>query len=339
MKCDKFIESARAFLAGGRGGNGCSSFRREKFVPRGGPSGGNGGKGGSVVLQADRNITSLIGLSYRPHRQAQDGTHGKGKDLHGRNGKDLILKVPCGTEVWDEASSALLGDLTEDGAKLVVADGGKGGIGNGGWKRGSSRSIYDCSPGEPGEQRTLQLELKIVADIGLVGFPNAGKSSLLACISRAHPRVAPYPFTTLHPVVGTVQYETFTDLTVVDIPGIIKNAHQGAGLGHKFLRHVERARFLVFIIDMAGSDGRNPDEDYFVIMNELRLHKKELSERPAIIAANKMDLPEAGEHLHEFEKSTGKKALPISTVTQEGIHEFKQAIYSAVTAMAPDANS
>ncbi len=339
MKCDKFIESAKSFLTGGSGGNGCSSFRREKFVPRGGPSGGDGGNGGSVILQADHNVASLIGISYRPHRQAQDGAHGKGKDLHGKNGKDLILKVPCGTEVRDESGETLLGDLVEDGASLIAVRGGKGGAGNGSWKRGSARAIDECEPGEPGEQRIFQLELKIAADVGLVGFPNAGKSSLLTCISKAHPRVASYPFTTLHPAIGTVQYETFTDITVVDIPGIIKNAHQGSGLGHKFMRHVERARFLVFVIDMAATDGRDPAEDYFVLINELRLHKKELSERPSLVAANKIDLPESAERLAEFEKATGKKPLQISTVTRTGIHEFKQAIYAAITGMDQSANS
>ncbi len=339
MKCDKFIESAKSFATGGRGGNGCSSFRREKFVPCGGPNGGNGGNGGSVILQADHNVSSLIGISYRPHRQAPDGTHGKGKDLHGKNGKDLVLKVPCGTEVWDEAGETLLYDLLDDGARLVVACGGRGGMGNGSWKRGSDRAIDECSPGAPGEQQTLQLELKIAADVGLVGFPNAGKSSLLTCISKAHPRVAAYPFTTMHPAIGTVQYETFTDITVVDIPGIIKNAHEGAGLGHKFLRHVERARFLVFVIDMAATDGRNPADDYFVLNNELRLHKRELAERPSLVVANKIDLPEAAEHLAEFERATGKKPLQISTVTRAGIHEFKQTIYAAITSMEQPAHS
>lgn len=334
MKCQKFIETARLIVAGGKGGNGCAGFRREKFIPRGGPDGGNGGNGGNVLMQADGNVSSLIGASFSPRRQARDGGNGKGKNLHGRNGEDLVIKVPCGTEVWNDSDDCLLGDLVEDPAKLTVARGGKGGQGNGSWKQGSARSIDESTPGEPGQQKVVRLELKIIADAGLVGLPNAGKSSLLSAISHARPRVAPFPFTTLRPVLGTVKYETYTDLTVVDIPGLIRDASRGAGLGHKFLRHVERARHLVFVIDMAASDGRNPAEDYFVLLNELRLHDRSLLERPSIVVANKMDLPEANEKLDEFERLTGRKPMLISTITRQGVNELKRELYDAI--LKPD---
>lgn len=329
MKGHKFVESARAFVAGGSGGNGCASFRREKFVPHGGPDGGDGGRGGHVIIQADQNINSLISVYYRPHQRAQNGGHGKGKNMHGRNGKDTVLKVPCGTEIRDEETNTRLGDLVTDGTQLTIAQGGQGGQGNSHWKRGSDRSPGECTQGEPGEHKTIRLDLKTVADAGLIGLPNAGKSTLLSVISNAHPKIAPYPFTTLHPVIGTVKYKTFTDLTVVDIPGLIKGAYQGAGLGHKFLRHVERAQLLVFVIDMAGADGRNPAEDYFVLLNELSLHNHDLVKRPFLVVANKMDLPEAQEQLPEFEQKTGQTPLLVSSTARQGIDELKQALYSA----------
>lgn len=331
MKCHRFVESARLFVIGGRGGNGCSSFCREKFVPLGGPDGGHGGNGGSVVVRADHNVDSLVDISYRPHRHAGDGAHGKGKKLRGRNGDDLVLKVPCGTEVWDDSALCLLDDLVKEGAELLVARGGKGGLGNSAWKRGSSRAIDECTPGEPGEQKTLRLELKIVADVGFVGHPNAGKSSLLSVISRASPKIAPFPFTTMRPVLGTIQYDDIGEsLTVVDIPALIKNSSRGAGLGNGFLRHIERARFLAFVIDMSGEEGRNPAEDYRVLLDELRLYKSELAERPSLVVANKMDLAEAAANMKEFQSITGRNPLPVSAIDGHGVEEFKLALRDAL---------
>lgn len=330
MKHRKFVETARVFASGGRGGNGCASFRREKFVPRGGPDGGDGGDGGCVIFHADRNLDSLVAVSYHPHSQASNGEHGKGNKLRGRNGKDLVLNVPCGTEIRKDSDDVPLGDLVEDGARLIVARGGRGGQGNGSWKRGSARSIDECTPGEPGEQIQVRLELKIVADAVLVGFPNSGKSSLLSVLSRARPKIASYPFTTLHPVIGTVQSESFSNLAVLELPGLVKNAHRGAGLGNKFLRHIERARLLVFVIDMSGADGRNPAEDYFVLLNELRMHDQKPAELPSLIAANKADLPETQRHFAEFERITGRSPLLVSAASQQGIDKLKQAMYDSV---------
>ena len=326
MKGFKFVETAGADILAGCGGNGCASFRREKYVPFGGPDGGDGGRGGHIILLADANVDSLIALYYQPRQHAEDGGKGKGKRQHGGNGKDLILKVPCGTVARDETTGEILGDLITPGEQLMVARGGKGGLGNCHWKTSTHQAPVECTKGEAGEQRRLRLDLKIVADVGLIGFPNAGKSTLLTAISHAHPKIAAYPFTTLQPVIGTIQYDTFTRLKLVDIPGLIKGAHTGAGLGHTFLRHVERTRGLVYVIDMAGSDGRHPADDYATLRDELNHYNPALLQRPALIVANKMDLDPALENLPEFIAQTGQKPLLVSGLTRRGTDELTRAL-------------
>jgi len=244
-KSRTFIDSAVLRARAGKGGNGCASFRREKSVAKGGPDGGDGGRGGHVILKADQDVDSLVGIYYAPERRAKDASHGKGKKLHGRNGKDLIVRVPRGTEVWNAETCIMLGDMVEHGQNLVVARGGKGGLGNCHWKTATHQAPTEHTYGEQGESVCFRLELKLLADIGLVGFPNAGKSSLLSAISDAHPKVAAYPFTTLNPIIGTVVLKNYTSLKVADIPGLMKGAHDGTGLGHAFLRHVERSSHLI----------------------------------------------------------------------------------------------
>ena len=330
MKGFKFVETAGADILAGCGGNGCASFRREKCVPFGGPDGGDGGRGGHIILQADPNVDSLIALYYQPRQHAEDGGKGMGQKRHGRNGKDLILKVPCGTIVRDETTGEILGDLITPGEQLLVARGGKGGLGNCHWKTSIHQAPLEHTKGEAGEQRRLRLDVKIVADIGLIGFPNAGKSTLLAAISHAHPKIAAYPFTTLQPVIGTIQYDTFTRLKLVDIPGLIQGAHTGAGLGHTFLRHVERTRGLVYVIDMAGSDARHPADDYATLRDELNHYNPELLQRPALIVANKMDLDQASTNLPEFVARTGQKPMLVSGLTRQGTDKLKQALQKLV---------
>ena len=322
MKVRRFVDSVIVYASGGRGGSGCLSFRREKFIPKGGPDGGDGGRGGHVIFRVDPNTDSLVALYFTPHQRAEDGAHGKGKQQHGRNGRDLVLTVPCGTEIWDITHNRLVADLVGPGDELVVAQGGKGGLGNPHWQTSTHQTPYEHTDGQPGEELTLRCELKVVADVGLIGLPNAGKSCLLSRISHAHPKVAAYPFTTLYPVIGTVQCDDYSRFTVTDVPGLVKGAHLGAGLGHRLLRHAERATVLVYVIDMAGSEDRDPVDDYKVLREELGLYDKELLRRPTLIVANKMDVPEAEANLAAFRKATRKQALPLSALTGQGIQEF-----------------
>ena len=328
MKTLRFIDVATLHARAGDGGDGCRSFCREKYVPKGGPDGGDGGRGGHVILKTDPNVTSLLHVIYQPHQVAERGVHGKGKKLYGKNGKDRIVTVPCGTVVRDAQTGSALADMVEPNETLVVARGGKGGLGNCHWTTSTHQAPTEHTPGEPGEHVTLQLELKIVADAGLVGFPNAGKSSLLTAISDAHPKIGAYPFTTLHPVLGTLVGEDYTRLTVADIPGLIEGAHQGVGLGHAFLRHIERAPILIIVVDMAGVDGRKPEDDYTQIREELRLHNPELIKRPTLVVANKTDLPEAAENMKDFIQATGQTPLSISAETGTGIAALKEALFT-----------
>ena len=326
MKSRKFVDSVRIHVEAGNGGNGCVSFRREKYEPHGGPDGGDGGRGGSVILVGDRDVTSLERLSFNPHQRAEKGGHGRGKQAHGRSGRDLSVPVPCGTEVWGLEDDELRGDIVADGQELLVARGGRGGLGNRHWKSATHQAPREHTDGEPGEVVELRLELKLVADVGLVGFPNAGKSSLLTGLSDAHPRIGAYPFATLNPIVGTLIFEDYSRKTIADIPGLIVGAHSGVGLGDAFLRHVERARALVFVIDMAGVDGRDPCDDYRSLLRELDLYKPHLSDRPSLVVANKMDLPAAQEHLAEFRQRSGVEPIPVSALAQEGLDALKTAI-------------
>ena len=320
-----FVDRVKISVKGGRGGNGCVSFHREKFVPRGGPDGGNGGNGGSVVLKADVNEQSLIDLSYNRHYDAANGPNGKGKNMYGRNADNVVVKVPVGTVVNDAETGEFLGDLDTAGMELVVAAGGKGGKGNAAFATSGNRAPRIAEEGTEGEEKLLLLELKTIADAGLVGYPNAGKSTLLRALSAAKPKVAPYPFTTLHPMVGVVEYEDFSRLTVADIPGLIDGAHRNVGLGHHFLRHIERTHLLIYVIDMAGIDGRTPWEDFRHLQNELELYMKGLSKRPALIAANKMDLPESAENLALLQDELAAEPIEIIPISADkcDIRELK----------------
>jgi GTP-binding protein len=341
MKNRIFVDTVVLRAEAGRGGNGCVSFRREKFVARGGPDGGDGGRGGHVYLRGDGDETSLIRIFYDPHQRAESGGHGKGKQLHGRNGADLVIKVPRGTEVRDAQTDLLLADITEQGQEVIVARGGRGGLGNVHWKTSTHQAPREHTNGGEPEVAELRLTLKLIADAGLVGYPNAGKSSLLRAITDAHPKVGAYPFTTLNPIIGTLMFDDYERLTVADIPGLIKGAHEGIGLGHDFLRHIERAPFLVFVLDMGGVDGRNPLDDYRSLREELQLHRADLGERPALLVANKMDLPEAAANLDAFERETGEHALRVSARSGEGIEAFKDALreLKAAAAAAKDAGA
>lgn len=327
MKSPVFVDTATLYATAGNGGNGCVGFRREKFVPKGGPDGGDGGSGGHVILTGSRDKTSLVHLYYAPHQRAGNAGHGRGKKLHGRNGKNCTIAVPCGTEVWDAVGDRLLGDVVERGQELLVARGGKGGLGNCHWKSSTHQAPSEHTDGEPGQCVELRLTLKILADVGLVGFPNAGKSSLLTAISDAHPKVGAYPFTTLNPIIGTIIFEDYSRLTVADIPGLITGAHEGFGLGHAFLRHIERSSYLVYVIDVAAVDGRDPAEDYANLKNELRLHKAELLERPSLVVANKMDLAAFEPNLKSFVAETGTEPIPVSALEKRGLDSLKQALY------------
>ncbi len=326
MKSRTFVDTVTVHLEAGKGGNGSASFRREKYVPQGGPDGGDGGRGGHVIVRGDKDIASLVHLYFQPHQRAEPGGNGKCQQQHGRNGRDCLLRVPLGTEIWTEDRTQLLADVVEDGAEFVLARGGKGGLGNCHFKSSTHQAPIEFTPGGEAVLMTVHMELKLLADLGLVGFPNAGKSSLLSCISHAHPKVAAYPFTTLNPVIGTMMFEDYTKLTVADIPGIIEGAHNGVGLGHEFLRHIERAYALVYLVDMAGVDGRQPWDDYRALRRELTLHEKLLADRPSIIVANKMDEPEAVANLKIFKRKIRKPVLPISALSGEGIDALHEAL-------------
>jgi len=327
MKSRVFKDRVKVYVRGGRGGDGCVSFRREKFVPRGGPDGGDGGRGGSVYMEADQAVDSLAPLYYQPHQYAENGERGRGKGRHGADGKDLVLRVPCGTVATDAASGKVLGEVVRPGDRLLLARGGAGGRGNKAFATSTDRAPRRATPGEEGEERSLWLELKTVADIGLVGYPNAGKSTLLRRISRARPKVADYPFTTLNPVIGTVQFEDYCSLRVADIPGLIEGAHAGVGLGHDFLRHIERTRFLLFVVDMAATSP-DPQRVYETLRQELEKHRADLGRRPSLVVANKMDLPAAGENLERFRRAFDCEVLPVSALTGLGVGRLLDRLHA-----------
>ena len=416
-----FIDEIKIYARAGHGGKGCVSFRREAHVPKGGPNGGNGGGGGSVILEASHDINNLIAQFYEPRLLAKNGEHGKGKDMDGRSGKDLIVKVPCGTLIWrvpppveeveeesnrdnfvedDEEPGVFDGDLdegdeeeeegeaapdvdayedgtvvrgeggavaleidlseegneeenegrqasrgksklpenrelvidmTENGQRFVLCAGGRGGLGNRNFTTARRQAPRFAQPGEPGEEGEYWFELRIMADIGLVGYPNAGKSTLLTAVSKARPKVAPYPFTTLHPQMGVMEFEDYTRMTVCDVPGIIEGAHMNVGLGHEFLRHISRCKALVILLDMAGSDGREPWDDYEQLLSELRLYDPELLERPRFVAANKMDEDPAREKLAEFRRKYPDLEIhEMAAAFDVGTEEFKLKARKAV---------
>lgn len=390
-----FVDEIKVYARAGHGGKGAVAFHREAFVAKGGPSGGNGGRGGSVILQADHDLNNLIGQYYSPRLIAQNGEAGMGKGMDGHAGKDLIVKVPCGTLVWrlgpppapvsaqppeaeeeeseegeeeaatfkigsasrpvirhaggeraveidmsgedqptgvhDAEKGELLADLTTHGQQFVLCKGGRGGLGNRNFATARRQTPRFAQPGEPGDEGNFLLELRIIAEVGLVGYPNAGKSTLLTAISKARPKVAPYPFTTLHPQIGIVEYADFHRLTVCDVPGLIEGAHRNVGLGHEFLRHIKRCKILVLLLDMAGTDGRHPWDDYKQILVELELYDPSLLEKPVYVVANKMDEPEAEENLKKFKRRIRKtRVLPMAAAFDEGIDLFKKMIREAV---------
>lgn len=317
-----FIDRAKIYVEGGHGGNGCLAFRREKFVPRGGPSGGDGGNGGSVYLEASDQMNTLLSFRYNPQYKADRGRHGEGSCCHGKSGADMIVKVPIGTQVFDFDTNELIADLMEPGQRVLVVAGGRGGRGNAQFATSTNRAPRRHEPGYPGEMRYLQLELKILADVGLLGYPNVGKSTLISVISAARPKIADYPFTTLVPNLGVVQLEDYRSFVVADIPGLIEGAHEGHGLGLQFLRHVERTRLLLHLIDVSEFSGRDPIQDYETIMRELRFYNTEIAERPQIVVATKQDVVQSSERtdaLRDFCKARGLELFVISSVTGEGV--------------------
>ena len=408
-----FVDEIKVYARAGHGGKGCVAFIREAYRPKGGPAGGNGGRGGSVILQADHDLNNLVAQYYQPRLMAEDGQFGMGKGMDGLAGKDLIIKVPCGTLVWklpppitnadedanaensedaedadeeatdakaestqpapreipsaiheralirhsgrdravevDVASEAasleksgtskraageeLVADLVKDGQQFILCGGGRGGLGNRNFATSTRQAPRFAQPGEEGGEGHYRFELRTVADVGLVGYPNAGKSTLLAAISKARPKVAPYPFTTLTPQVGIVEYSDYQRLTVCDVPGLIEGAHQNVGLGHAFLRHIARCKVLVILVDMAGTDNREPWDDYKKIRKELELYDPALIERPFLIVANKMDEPAAAANLKKFKRRiTRVQILPMAAAFDDGIPRFRKIIFDAVTA-------
>ncbi len=391
-----FIDQVKVYARAGHGGKGCVAFHREAYIAKGGPSGGNGGRGGNVILQADHDLNNLIAQFYVPRLIAESGEAGMGKGMDGHAGKDLLIKVPCGTLVWKLPSTTppaeatekdeedeegeeekpptlgtqkrqvirhsghdraleinleeeeekpagtaptnegeeLVADLTADGQQFVLCKAGRGGLGNRNFATSRRQTPRFAQPGEPGEEGDYRLELRLIADVGLVGYPNAGKSTLLTAISHARPKIAPYPFTTLHPQIGIVEYKDFHRLTVCDVPGLIEGAHNNVGLGYAFLRHIKRCKILVLLLDMAGTDARMPWDDYKQLLKELELYDPAMLDKPRLVVANKMDEAVAEENLKTFKRKIRKTPLlQMSAAFDEGVEKFKQTIREAVEAV------
>lgn len=322
-----FVDEAKFFVKAGDGGNGCVSFRREKFVPKGGPNGGDGGNGGDVILIADRNLGSLIDFRYKSHFKAESGAGGQGSDKHGRGGKDCVVRVPVGSVLKDAETGAVLVDLTAHGQTFCAAEGGRGGLGNARFATSTNRAPRKATPGQPGEERWLLIELKLLADVGLIGLPNAGKSTLLSRLSAANPKIAPYPFTTLEPQLGVLAFKYIDPCIIADIPGLIEGAHQGVGLGHQFLRHIERTSILLHLIDVSGEENQ-PYEDYLVLARELAAYKRELLDRRHVIVLNKIDLID-GQRLDQVRAQFTGLDLPllaISAAEGEGLESLRELL-------------
>ncbi len=384
-----FIDQIKIYARAGHGGKGAVAFTREAYRPKGGPSGGNGGRGGDVILEASHDLNNLINQYYQPRLIAEEGEQGMGKGMDGHAGKDILIKVPCGTLVWKlrdtkpvaevddeeeerpkkvlqiasahrpvirsaagmqameynlaeeeeilpvrhETKGELVADLTENGQRFVLCKGGRGGLGNRNIATSVRQTPRFAQPGEAGDEGEYLLELRIIADVGLVGYPNAGKSTLLSAISKARPKVAPYPFTTLHPQIGILEYPDYRRLVVCDVPGLIEGAHNNVGLGHEFLRHIQRCKILVLLLDMAGSDGRAPWDDYKQLLSELELYDPALVEKPRLVVANKMDEPQAEVNLKSFKRRVRKTpVLPIAAAFDQGLDAFRAAARGAVEA-------
>ena len=331
------IDQAAIVVIGGHGGNGCVSFRREKFVPRGGPNGGPGGDGGSVYLVSDPSLKGLNAFRYRKRFEADRGRHGEGSDRAGRDGDDLYIKVPPGTVVLDE-NQTVLADLAASGAEVLVAKGGRGGRGNSAFATPTHQAPREAEPGEPGEERSLRLELKMIADVGLIGFPNAGKSTLISRISSAHPKIAAYPFTTLEPNLGVVDLGQYRTFVVADIPGLIEGAHNGQGLGIKFLRHIERTRVLVHLVDASEMSGRDPVHDLEIVNGELRAFSEALAGKPQVVAGSKIDAVSDRARIKTLRAHCAGEGVPfvaLSAVSGEGIRELLEEVWSILDAGVP----
>ena len=332
-----FLDRVKIRVKAGNGGDGVTAFRREKFVPRGGPSGGDGGVGGSVWMEATEGLNTLLHLRYNPEHKAERGRHGEGSNRSGKDGEDVIVRVPVGTQVFDPETNELLFDFTEPGQRYLAAKGGKGGWGNAHFATPTRRAPKYHYTGRPGGEKELQLELKLIADVGLVGFPNAGKSTLISVISAAKPKIADYPFTTLEPNLGVVDMGDFRTFVVADIPGLIEGASDGAGLGHRFLRHVERTKLILHLVDVSSLSGRDPVSDYEIINRELANYDANLGVRPQIVVATKIDALDDPERLEKIRKRAKKDKKPffaISAVTNTGVKEVVSAMSEALTDLA-----
>ena len=334
----KFVDSCEVKVVAGRGGNGCVAFRREKFIPFGGPAGGDGGKGGDIIFVTDPGLSTLLDLLYARTLKADDGEHGQGKDCYGRGGEDLVCRVPVGTEVFDKATGERLFDLASAQTRTVVVRGGRGGRGNIHFATPQDRAPRRAEPGEEGQERELRLELKVLADVGLLGFPNVGKSTFIRACSRARPKVSDYPFTTLVPHLGVASVGDDAHFVIADIPGLIPGAASGAGLGIRFLKHVDRTRALLHLISVEPGDGRDPIADYEALLHELRQFDPELAERPVVVAMSKMDLPhvrEAFESTKEHFRARNIDLFPLSAATGEGVRDLVIALYKMIQENKP----
>ncbi|AAC07816.1 GTPase ObgE [Aquifex aeolicus] len=327
---EKFVDRVKIFVKGGKGGDGAVAFLREKYRPKGGPAGGDGGKGGDVILVATSSKHTLLDFKYKKHYIAQNGEPGKGKKMHGKDGEDLIIYVPVGTVVKDAQTGEVICDLVKEGQKCIVAKGGKGGRGNARFATPTNQAPTYAEKGQKGEERWIILELKLIADVGLVGFPNAGKSTLLSRLTRAKPKIADYPFTTLSPNLGVMELDWERRLVIADIPGLIEDAHKGAGLGHEFLRHIERTKFLAHVIDVSDFREREPVQAFEAINRELELYSPKLAQKPQIVVANKIDALSDRSLLSELEKyfkEKGYEFYAVSALTGEGIEELKEGLW------------
>jgi GTP-binding protein len=333
-----FIDKAKIFVKGGDGGDGIVAFRREKYVPEGGPSGGDGGKGGNVIFRVDEGLRTLMDFRYQRHFKADRGVKGRNKSMHGANADDMIVRIPPGTVVIDEDSQEIIADLVRHGQEVIVARGGRGGRGNTRFATAKITAPEIAENGEDGQERYIILELKVMADVGLVGFPSVGKSTLLSVVSAATPKIAAYHFTTLTPNLGVVDVSEGRSFVMADLPGLIEGAHEGVGLGHEFLRHVERTRLIVHVVDMSAADGRDPYDDFLKINEEIKLYNAKLEQRPQIVVANKMDMPDSEENLHQFREKLAAdgreiEILPISALTREGVQELLYKVADSLEAI------
>ena len=325
-----FVDEAKIWVKAGDGGNGCLSFRREKYVPKGGPDGGDGGRGGNVYFLAADDVDTLLDFAGKHHWRAENGQPGMSKNMHGADGRDLVIKVPPGTLIYDADMNLLLKDLNKVGMKVCICRGGRGGRGNKAFATSTNQTPRQTEAGKPGQERNLRLELKLIADVGLVGMPNAGKSTLISRCSAARPKIADYPFTTLSPVLGIVELGGYRRFVMADIPGLIEGAHEGAGLGFEFLRHIERTRIIVHILDIMPADGSNPADNYRKIRKELKLYSQALAKKKEVIVANKIDLDPENKIAKELTKKLHKKVFAISAATGEGIKELCELLWKKV---------